>query len=79
MSRSDPLRVDDYLGHIVEAIDNICEYTADMDMVAFLLDKKTQDAVIRNFEVMGEACNTVTTHHATFAAAHTGVPWSFAY
>ena len=79
MSRSDPLRVDDYLGHIVEAIDNICEYTADMDMVAFLLDKKTQDAVIRNFEVMGEACNNVTKHHPAFAAAHPGVPWSFAY
>lgn len=79
MSRSDPLRVDDYLGHIVEAIDNISEYTADMDSVAFLLDKKTQDAVIRNFEVIGEACNNVTKHHATFAAAHPGVPWSFAY
>jgi uncharacterized protein with HEPN domain len=79
MSRSDPLRVDDYLAHIVEAIDNICEYTADMDLVAFLLDKKTQDAVIRNFEVVGEACNNVTKHHPAFAAAHPGVPWSFAY
>lgn len=79
MSRSDPLRVDDYLSHFIVAIDNICEYTADMDSVAFLLDKKTQDAVIRNFEVMGEACNNVTKHHAKFSASHPGVPWSFAY
>ena len=40
MSRGDPLRVGDYLGHIIEAIDNISEYTEDMDLVAFLLDKK---------------------------------------
>ena len=79
MSRSDPMRVDDYLGHVVEANDNIFEYTADMDSVAFLLDRKTQDAVIRNFEIMGEASNNVTQHHATFAAAHPGVPWNFAY
>lgn len=79
MSRSDPMRVDDYLGHVVEAIDNIFEYTADMDSVAFLLDRKTQDAVIRNFEIMGEACKNGTQHHATFAAAHPGVPWNFAY
>lgn len=76
MSRSDPMRVDDYLGHVVEANDNIFEYTADMDSVAFLLDRKTQDAVIRNFEIMGEASNNVTQHHATFAAAHPGVPWN---
>ena len=74
MSRGDPLRVGDYLGHIIEAIDNISEYTEDMDLVAFLLDKKTQDAVIRNFEVIGEACNNVTKHHGPFAAAHPEVP-----
>ena len=79
MSRSDPLWVDDYLRHIIEAIDNITEYTEDMDLVAFLLDKKTQDAVIRNFEVIGEACNNVTKHHGAFAAAHPEVPWNFAY
>lgn len=26
---------------------------------AFVLDQRTQDAVIRNFEVIGEACNNV--------------------
>ena len=35
MSQSDPIRVDDYLGHIIEAIDNISEYTEDMDLVAY--------------------------------------------
>lgn len=79
MSRRDPLRVADYLEHIVQAIDRISEYTADMDQQAYAADTKTQDAVIRNFEVIGEACNNVAKHHAAFAAAHHDVPWSFAY
>lgn len=79
MSRRDPLRVNDYLGHILEAIDNINEYTAGMDAAAYLADKKTRDAVIRNFEVVGEACNNIARHHAQFAKDHPEVPWNFAY
>lgn len=79
MSRSDPLRVGDYLEHIVQAIDRIAEYTAGMDVQAYMADTRTQDAVIRNFEVIGEASNNVTKHHGAFAARHTTVPWSFAY
>lgn len=48
MSRADPLRIADYLRHIVEAIDNIQAYTAGADLAEFLADRKTQDAVIRN-------------------------------
>lgn len=79
MSRSDPLRVPDYLDHIAQAIDRISEYTAGMDLQVYAADTKTQDAVIRNFEVIGEACNNVAKHHAAFAASHPDVPWSFAY
>lgn len=79
MSRGDPLRVLDYLEHIVEGIDNIGEYTAGMDSAAYLSDKKTGDAVIRNFEVIGEACNNIVKHHKDFADAHAEIPWSFAY
>lgn len=63
MSRGDPLRARDYLEHIAEAIANIREYTAGMDAVAYLADRKTQDAVVRTFEVIGEACNNVTKHN----------------
>lgn len=79
MSRGDPLRVRDYLEHIAEAIANIRDYTAGMDAAAFLADRKTQDAVVRNFEVIGEACNNVVRHHAAFAASHTEIPWNVAY
>ena len=79
MSRADPLRVADYLQHVLEAIGNIHDYTAGMDREAFLADRKTRDAVIRNLEVIGEACNNVAKNHPAFTAQHASVPWSFAY
>jgi uncharacterized protein with HEPN domain len=44
-----------YLDDILEAIDRIYEYVNCMDEDAFGSDRKTQDAVIRNLEVIGEA------------------------
>jgi uncharacterized protein with HEPN domain len=49
------LRLQDYLQHIIEAIERIGTYTDDLDHAAFLLDAKTQDAVIRNLQIVGEA------------------------
>lgn len=79
MSRAHPLRVADYLQHILEAISNIQDYTVVMDLDAFLADRKTCDAVIRNLEVIGEACNNVAKNHPEFAQKHAHVPWGFAY
>lgn len=79
MSRADPLRIADYLQHVLEAIDNIQDYTAGMDLDAFMADRKTRDAVIRNLEVIGEACNNVAKNHPAFASEHSAVPWGFAY
>ena len=79
MSRGDPLRVHDYLEHIAQAIASILEYTEGMDAAAYLTDRKTQDAVVRNFEMIGEACNNVTRHHEQFAASNAEIPWNFAY
>jgi hypothetical protein len=54
MSKADSLRLADYLEHIAEAIDRIHRYVADMDEQSFLDDDQTQDAVVRNFEIIGE-------------------------
>ena len=48
-----------YLLHIRDCLDRIAEYTA-AGQDAFLRDKKTQDAVIRNFEVIGEAVKNLS-------------------
>lgn len=72
-------RLADYLGHILEAIDRIDRYTKDMDEARFLDTPLVQDAVIRNFEVIGEASHNITKHHPGFAQAHPDLPLSFAY
>lgn len=79
MSRASSQRRTDYLRHILEAIDTIQAYTFGMDAAAFIADRKTCDAVIRNIEIIGEACNNITKHHADFAAEHASIPWGFAY
>jgi hypothetical protein len=43
-----------YLDDILDAIDRIRDYVEGMDDDAFISDRKTQDAVIRNLEVIGE-------------------------
>lgn len=43
-----------YLRHALDAIDAVVEYTQD-GHDAFLDDRKTQDAVIPNLEVLGQA------------------------
>ncbi len=51
MPRDHRLHLDD----ILEAIAKIRDYTADLDYAAFAKDAKTQDAVVRNLEIIGEA------------------------
>ena len=48
-----------YLGHVVMAMDAIAEYVSDMSETEFYEDHKTQDAVIRNLEIVGEAIKHV--------------------
>jgi len=75
----DQQRLTDYLTHILEAIERIERYTEDIDEVAFLNSHLVQDAVIRNFEIIGEASNNIEKHFPEFAAAHPELPLSFAY
>jgi uncharacterized protein with HEPN domain len=44
-----------YLDDILEATQPIRTYFADQDEEAFKKDRKTQDAIIRNLEIIGEA------------------------
>jgi uncharacterized protein with HEPN domain len=75
----DQQRLADYLAHITESIERIDRYTDDMDEVAFLNNELVQDAVIRNFEIIGEASNNIEKHYPDFAASHPDLPLSFAY
>jgi uncharacterized protein with HEPN domain len=50
----------DFLTDIQEAIRRISKYTEGMTYPAFLGDTKTQDAVIRNIEIIGEATKNLS-------------------
>jgi uncharacterized protein with HEPN domain len=79
MSKADALRLPEYLRHILGAIERIDHYTSEMDENAFMNDTKTQDAVIRNFEIIGEASRNIERYHKPFADEHDYLPLSFAY
>lgn len=79
MSRRDTQRLADYLSHILQAIERINRYTEDMGEVAFLEDEMAQDAVIRNFEIIGEASHNIEVYFPAFAQEHPELPLAFAY
>lgn len=74
------LRVEEYLKHILKAINRIQKYCDDMSEISFLASEITQDAVIRNFEIIGEASKNIE-RIATqkFLALNSDLPLSFAY
>ena len=73
------LRVPDYLGHILAAIERIERYTSDVDEPGFLKSELIQDAVIRNIEIIGEASNNIQRVDPVFAARHAEIPWQVIY
>ncbi|HTG60355.1 MAG TPA: HepT-like ribonuclease domain-containing protein [Terriglobia bacterium] len=60
-----------YLLHIRDALNRIFDYTAGGEE-NFLQDTKTQDAVVRNLEIIGEAVKHVSEN---FRAQNVDVPW----
>jgi uncharacterized protein with HEPN domain len=72
-------RLADYLSHIAAAIERIRQYTGDLDATGFAADERTQDAVIRNLEIIGEASHRIEVHYPEFVADHPELPISSAY
>jgi uncharacterized protein with HEPN domain len=61
-----------YVEDIIDAINNIGEYTKGLTYESFVSDKKTVDAVIRNFEIIGEATKHVP---LSVRREYPRVPW----
>ncbi len=61
-----------YVGHILDAIDQIKEFTLGYTQDSFLKDKKTCNAVVRCFEIMGEATKRLS---IPFREMHSEIPW----
>jgi uncharacterized protein with HEPN domain len=71
-----PERVEDYLEHIAQAIQRAASYIEGFkNAEAFQQDSRTQDAVIRNIEITGEAANHIQYMSPAFVANHPELPW----
>lgn len=61
-----------YLIHIAESLRNVLEYTKDIEYSVFATEKMRQDAVIRNYEIVGEAAKRIP---EDFRKLHPDVDW----
>jgi uncharacterized protein with HEPN domain len=61
-----------FLDDINSALEKIEEYTRGIDFNAFTQDRKTIDAVIRNFEILGEATKQIP---ESIKSKYSEVPW----
>ncbi len=68
-------RLPDYLGHMLEATRLATGYVAGMDKSTFLQDPRTQQAVLMNIVILGEAAAKVVTEFPGFAQQHPEIPW----
>lgn len=68
MNKSDNV----YLDHIVQSVTTIRGFTDKMSLEDFLNDVKTQDAVMRRLEIIGEATKRISVE---FKQQHPEVPW----
>jgi uncharacterized protein with HEPN domain len=66
--RSTDLLIDD----ILDSGQKILDYTLDLTLEQFSADSKTVDAVIRNFEIIGEAANRLP---EDFKETHSEIDW----
>lgn len=69
MSKRNP---DMLLNDMLDSIEKIKSYTLNYDLEKFKADNKTIDAVIRNFEIIGEAANRLP---EDFKEQHMHVNW----
>jgi uncharacterized protein with HEPN domain len=62
-----------YLQHILDAIDRITGYVAGKVFAEFESDLMAQDAVIRQFSIIGEAARRIS---LGFQSRHPAIPWA---
>jgi uncharacterized protein with HEPN domain len=71
-----PERADDYLQHIIEAIDRAMAYAAKgKTFEAFEQDVLLQDGIVRNIGVIGEAAVKIGQADPELVARNPTIPW----
>lgn len=65
----------DYIDHMLAAAQLACDYVTGLDKGEFLADKRTQQAVIMNIVIIGEAATKLANDYPAFIAQYPDVPW----
>ncbi|MCF8357561.1 MAG: DUF86 domain-containing protein [Prolixibacteraceae bacterium] len=61
-----------YIEHILDSISKIEKYTGSINASEFVDNELIQDAVIRNFEIIGEATKNISND---FREKNSDIPW----
>lgn len=61
-----------YIYHILDSINKIEKYTDSLNVNEFIENDLVQDAVIRNFEIIGEATKSLSN---VVRDKYSGIPW----
>ena len=64
--------LDLYVNDLVSSVENILTYTSEFNFESFLNDQKTIDAVLRNFEIMGESVKNLSDE---YKSKYSNIPW----
>ena len=68
-------RLVDYLDHMMTAANDARGFVDGMTKEDFLVDKRTQQAVVMSLVIIGEAASRVMDQYSEFAAVHPAIPW----
>ncbi|SEL37316.1 Uncharacterized conserved protein, contains HEPN domain [Bosea lupini] len=68
-------RLADYLRHMFDAARKSGVYIDGMERADFLADERTQQAVVLNLVIIGEAATKLLQTHADFLDNYADVPW----
>jgi uncharacterized protein with HEPN domain len=72
-------RARDFLLHMIDALDQIAEYTTGISEEQFLSSRLIQDAVVRNIGIVGEAAKQLYDVAPEFSEKHPEIPFVQVY
>lgn len=68
-------RLLDYLEHMQQAVVDACRFIEGLSRDDFMLDKRTQQAVIMSLIILGEASTKIMDDYPDVVANHADIPW----
>jgi uncharacterized protein with HEPN domain len=76
---SHPERAQDYLEHMLLALERIQHYTAGKSAEEFMASTLVQDGVLRNLGILGEAAHRLLAEAPEFVATHPEISFARIY